>query len=148
MWNTLSHMTETIVPVIMAAFMLPLFFIGMPLVSAVLSGWLILAKLYPCDREFHGKKWYFQRLVMRWSSFSSTIGANQDAIYLCPTLWFWHPPLLIPFDETNAEEQTYMLSTNVLIRLNKYPSLSFQVTTKQAKRFETTTNGQWSYERL
>jgi len=78
--------------------------------AAWMSGWRVLAQLFPCEREFDGQRWRFQSGAMRWSTNYNgvlTMGANRDGIYLAMFFAFrpGHPPLFIPWNEITTSDR-------------------------------------------
>jgi hypothetical protein len=71
---------------------------------AAVSGWRLLAQVYPLTTPFNGQRWRFRSARMRWATNYSgclTIGANVRGLYLGVLYVFriGHPPVFVPWPE-------------------------------------------------
>jgi hypothetical protein len=73
-----------------------------------LGGWTRLARRFRTYEPFYGESWTWQSGQLRgWCNYNHclTVGANEQSLYLAVQVPFgmFHPPLLIPWNEIDAQ---------------------------------------------
>ena len=77
------------------------------------SGWALLAKKFPAQEPFRGKRRSWVSGQFRWAAGYNnclTVGANPEGLYI--SVWFlpfFHPPLFIPWTEIRVSGGRWFL---------------------------------------
>ncbi len=112
----------------------PVFWCGIVLLLAYVSGWVSLAQVYHFSGVFQGQQWSFQSGkmgVVRYRG-ALTVGANREGLYLKPMFLFrlGQPPLFIPWHDISIRQGGFLLKYMEFqfqrapsVRLKLYPNL-------------------------
>jgi hypothetical protein len=83
-------------------------------ISARISGWSELSRVYRADQPFNGTCWHGQFIALRhyWGYGLITAGANRHGLYLNLFLGRLqgHPPLVIPWSDVTVTNPRRMRS--------------------------------------
>ena len=127
--NDLENSLSWLLPSFAVVF--PFMFVGMwCLILRFLSsasGWSRLASRFHLQDSFDGKRHHFQSANMNGVNFNSAlvIGASPNGLYLSPVFLFrlFHPPLLIPWAEIQAEPVKQWWSTGYRLTFRSFPGI-------------------------
>lgn len=117
------------------AVVFPFLFVGMwCLVLRILSsasGWMKLAGRFHHPDKFEGKCHHFQSARMKLVNFNSAlvIGVSPQGLYLRPMILFrfFHPPLLIPWAEIQAEPVQKLCFTGYRLTFRSFPDITLDL---------------------
>jgi hypothetical protein len=103
---------HSVVKFIIPCGVVALWFFGCAIASYI-SGWTTLAKRFGLRASFVGERWTVQSGYMRSNigyGNCLTVGASPHGLYLAvmPLFRFWHPPLLVPWDEITLSRQKFV----------------------------------------
>jgi len=126
------------------------------LVYAVISyigGWTTLAKRFRLRSPFLGEKWSGQSGQMRWiATYGNclTLGCNDQGLYLAtmPLFSFWHPPMLIPWDEINISRTRILFFRYVRFGLGRELDIPLYLRTRLADRLQRAAGNHWPIEQV
>lgn len=110
------------------------------LINSFMTGWQNLARHYHHPYPFAGKIHRMQSIFTRWGRYSAVmnIGVSESGLYLVPMMIFrpFHKPLLIPWDEIEAEEAHYFLFPSVRLTFRAAPNSKFSLYRKTKEILE------------
>lgn len=106
-----------------------------------MTGWSILAEVYPASGSCTGSKWRFQSAAMRWGTHygnALTIGADQQYLWISVffPIRFGHPALMIPWSEVSAAKVEGLLSRYVELRFLRAPAIPFRISERLARQLD------------
>jgi len=115
---------------------------------ALLGGWRELARCYPANLPFSGKRWWFQSGNMRAVNYGGCliIGANAEGLHLAVLFPFrpGHPPIFIPWSQVSARETTrWRFFRFVELRFSAAPNVPLQIHRGLADKIEQHVGAAW-----
>lgn len=110
------------------AALIPLFWVGICLLTSHVSGWRTLAACYPLSGEFRGRRWYCQSASLRyWTGYNNcvTVGANPEGLYLAVLFLFRpaHAPLFVPWRDVSMKGKKVFFRRVAELRFSRCPSI-------------------------
>jgi hypothetical protein len=125
-----------------------LFWCGLSLVLARLTGWTALSRRYKASERIAGRRWRFQHANFRWClSYSGalTVGADARALSLSTWLIFraGHPTLLIPWTAMRIEmKRSFWLGEYMELQFPELPGVYIRFSKRLARRIAETVGPQ------
>jgi len=134
-FNSIKSLVEELLQFALRPYIFPFYFVALWVaVSYTLSkksGWSRLTEKYQFSQKFEGQYFRFQSAKMNKINFNSAleIGVNDSGMYLVPMilLRLFHKPILIPWNEIQAEPLKRFLFKGYRLTFRSFPSIKMEI---------------------
>lgn len=132
----MKSLFEPVFEFFLRPYIFPLYFlaiwIGVCYFLSKQSGWVRLSEKYHFPLLFEGKYYRFQSARLNKVNFANSleIGVNHNGMYLIPMILFrlFHKPILIPWNEIQAEPFKRFLFRGYRLTFQSFPNTKMEIT--------------------
>jgi hypothetical protein len=121
-----------------------LFWCGLSIVLARLTGWTALARRYQASDGVAGRRWHFQHANFRWClSYSGALTVEANSRGLSISIWpifrAGHPTLSIPWTAMRIEmRRSFWLGEYMELQFQELPGVYIRFSRRLARRIAET----------